>query len=583
MVRVLHITHSRQGRINAAGWQNPYPSSHRGREGTITGTGVDRSNLPVITAQIGATSFISYCGPQGTIREPMDWSAIHFQDHISHMDLHRTQDMALSTYEKECGKVKHTALPVDQPPAVVPCTTERRELAAVKLLKNMLEEDHPLHDLVPPARTRATGRTLRNATAITVPAARTQRLKNSFLHQAIRLYNNNPRLRRICPVAMPTGCRLVVMLYCWAGVTSTRLLPDGNRKRAVGNGALFPVTWQHCRLPQIYLPCAPDNNTFGRSARTRPLIAAVLTHRCPAHPGMKQDVIWPRVDVRAACLGEKDDGGFTVRCNRAIDPGLISRRFPVCVCPRFRGCFTCRNWSSRAAINADQTQLQQVQKLEQSDTAAAGVETGAVGQHSKQTRHSCSRCRNWSSRAAINADQTQLQQVQKLEQWGSNQRRSDTAAAGVETGAVGQQSKQTRHSCSRCRNWSSRAAINADQTQLQQVQKLEQSDTAAAGVETGAVGQHSKQTRHSCSRCRNWSSRAAINADQTQLQQVQKLEQWGSNQRRSDTAAAGVETGAVGQQSKQTRHSCSRCRNWSSRAAINADQTQLQQVQKLEQ
>ncbi|KAI8513757.1 hypothetical protein Bbelb_080810 [Branchiostoma belcheri] len=72
---------------------------------------------------------------------------------------------------------------------VLPTLKERRELAAVKLLKNMLEEDHPLHDLVPPARTRATGRTLRNATAITVPAARTQRLKNSFLHQAIRLYN----------------------------------------------------------------------------------------------------------------------------------------------------------------------------------------------------------------------------------------------------------------------------------------------------------------------------------------------------------------------------------------------------------
>ncbi|KAI8522231.1 G-protein coupled receptor [Branchiostoma belcheri] len=28
-------------------------------------------------------------------------------------------DFALSTYEKECGKVKHTALPADQPPAVV--------------------------------------------------------------------------------------------------------------------------------------------------------------------------------------------------------------------------------------------------------------------------------------------------------------------------------------------------------------------------------------------------------------------------------------------------------------------------------
>ncbi|KAI8508022.1 hypothetical protein Bbelb_142620 [Branchiostoma belcheri] len=36
---------------------------------------------------------------------------------------------ALSRYEKECGKVKHTALPADQPPAVVPCTTVCRPRA----------------------------------------------------------------------------------------------------------------------------------------------------------------------------------------------------------------------------------------------------------------------------------------------------------------------------------------------------------------------------------------------------------------------------------------------------------------------
>ncbi|KAI8509390.1 hypothetical protein Bbelb_132380 [Branchiostoma belcheri] len=36
---------------------------------------------------------------------------------------------ALSTYEEECGKVKHTALPADQPPAVVPCTTVCRPRA----------------------------------------------------------------------------------------------------------------------------------------------------------------------------------------------------------------------------------------------------------------------------------------------------------------------------------------------------------------------------------------------------------------------------------------------------------------------
>ncbi|CAH1248806.1 Hypp8425 [Branchiostoma lanceolatum] len=70
-----------------------------------------------------------------------------------------------------------------------PTLKVRREAAAVKLLRNMLEENHPLHDMVSPARALASGRTLRNGTAITVPAARTQRLKNSFLHQAIRLYN----------------------------------------------------------------------------------------------------------------------------------------------------------------------------------------------------------------------------------------------------------------------------------------------------------------------------------------------------------------------------------------------------------
>ena len=73
----------------------------------------------------------------------------------------------------------------------LPTLKERREMAAVKLLKDMLEESHPLHDLVPPTRTMATGRTLRNNTELTIPTARTKRLSNSFLHQAIRLYNES--------------------------------------------------------------------------------------------------------------------------------------------------------------------------------------------------------------------------------------------------------------------------------------------------------------------------------------------------------------------------------------------------------
>ncbi|KAI8517949.1 hypothetical protein Bbelb_039660 [Branchiostoma belcheri] len=73
----------------------------------------------------------------------------------------------------------------------MPTLKERREVAAVKLLKNMLDEGHPLHDLVPPARTTATGKTLRIGTALTVPATRIKRLKNSFLHEAICLYNES--------------------------------------------------------------------------------------------------------------------------------------------------------------------------------------------------------------------------------------------------------------------------------------------------------------------------------------------------------------------------------------------------------
>ncbi|KAI8514136.1 hypothetical protein Bbelb_084600 [Branchiostoma belcheri] len=46
-------------------------------------------------------------------------------------------------------------------------------------------EDHPLHDLVPPTRSGATGRSLRNSGTISLPKARTKRLNNSFLHCAV--------------------------------------------------------------------------------------------------------------------------------------------------------------------------------------------------------------------------------------------------------------------------------------------------------------------------------------------------------------------------------------------------------------
>ncbi|XP_035668168.1 uncharacterized protein LOC118410520 [Branchiostoma floridae] len=71
----------------------------------------------------------------------------------------------------------------------LPTLKVRREEAAVQLFERMLKEDHPLHDMVPPTRTGATGRTLRNSRTISLPKARTKRLSKSFLHSAIRLYN----------------------------------------------------------------------------------------------------------------------------------------------------------------------------------------------------------------------------------------------------------------------------------------------------------------------------------------------------------------------------------------------------------
>ncbi|KAI8513704.1 hypothetical protein Bbelb_080280 [Branchiostoma belcheri] len=71
----------------------------------------------------------------------------------------------------------------------LPTLKSRREDAAVHLFQRMLQEDHPLHDLVPPTRSGATGRSLRNSGTISLPKARTKTLSNSFLHCAVRLYN----------------------------------------------------------------------------------------------------------------------------------------------------------------------------------------------------------------------------------------------------------------------------------------------------------------------------------------------------------------------------------------------------------
>ncbi|KAI8481622.1 hypothetical protein Bbelb_406230 [Branchiostoma belcheri] len=75
-------------------------------------------------------------GDEASVPSGMDFDVqfIHVKDDVIMGSLllsesARSVRPALSKYEKECRKVKHTALPADQPPAVVPCTTVCRPWA----------------------------------------------------------------------------------------------------------------------------------------------------------------------------------------------------------------------------------------------------------------------------------------------------------------------------------------------------------------------------------------------------------------------------------------------------------------------
>ncbi|KAI8513783.1 hypothetical protein Bbelb_081070 [Branchiostoma belcheri] len=100
----------------------------------------------------------------------------------------------------------------------LPTLQSRREDAAVKLFRQMLQEDHPLHDLVPVSRANATGRSLRNKNTISIPPARTKRLQNSFLHQSIRLYNQTVALN----AASPTSVYSLLDVYSLLEVNGSR-------------------------------------------------------------------------------------------------------------------------------------------------------------------------------------------------------------------------------------------------------------------------------------------------------------------------------------------------------------------------
>ena len=90
---------------------------------------------------------------------------------------------------RACKIIRRRAGNFSQP---LPSLQTRREETAVKLFRDMHDEQHPLHDLLPPTRGSRTARTLRNQHKLAEPEpkAKTNRLKNSTLHTAVRLYND---------------------------------------------------------------------------------------------------------------------------------------------------------------------------------------------------------------------------------------------------------------------------------------------------------------------------------------------------------------------------------------------------------
>ncbi len=65
----------------------------------------------------------------------------------------------------------------------------RREQATIKLIQEMAQNDHPLHELFPPTRGEKTGRLLRKQSNLTLFKARTKRYASSTIPFGIRLFN----------------------------------------------------------------------------------------------------------------------------------------------------------------------------------------------------------------------------------------------------------------------------------------------------------------------------------------------------------------------------------------------------------
>ncbi|KAI8516322.1 hypothetical protein Bbelb_049030 [Branchiostoma belcheri] len=84
--------------------------------------------------------------------------------HVLLVGCSKQQDQAIEKVQRRALRI--ISLGGRRSVPVLPTLRERRELAAVKLLKNMLNPEHPLHDLVPDVRPAGTGMSLRNSGGI---------------------------------------------------------------------------------------------------------------------------------------------------------------------------------------------------------------------------------------------------------------------------------------------------------------------------------------------------------------------------------------------------------------------------------
>ncbi|CAH1233292.1 Hypp671 [Branchiostoma lanceolatum] len=109
---------------------------------------------------------------------------------VMYVGCNKTQSKTLESVQKRASRIINRNGGI-QTTARLPALKSRRDEAALKLFQQMCSEDHPLHYMTASNRQRQTGRTLRNHNHRTLPTCRTERLKNSFLFHATKLYNQS--------------------------------------------------------------------------------------------------------------------------------------------------------------------------------------------------------------------------------------------------------------------------------------------------------------------------------------------------------------------------------------------------------